>query len=76
MYCEGLVGVVLTGASCDGAKGLCRIKALGGFAVVQEPAGAEAKEMPLAALAEASVDRVLDLGTIGPFLNGMVKRGT
>ena len=73
-FCEGLVGVILTGASPDGARGLSRVKALGGLAVVQSAESAEAKEMPRAAMAAVAVDHVLDLAGIGPFLRRLAKR--
>jgi two-component system chemotaxis response regulator CheB len=47
---ERCLGVVLTGASDDGARGLARIAALGGIAIVQDPETAERSEMPRAAL--------------------------
>jgi two-component system chemotaxis response regulator CheB len=49
-YGSALVGVVLTGANSDGARGLRKIKDLGGFALVQDPATAEAAVMPQSAL--------------------------
>lgn len=44
------VGVVLTGANDDGARGLRRIADRGGLAIVQDPATAESSLMPAAAL--------------------------
>jgi len=70
-YGARAVGVVLTGASRDGAKGLARIKEAGGLAVVQDPEGAASRAMPEAAVAATRVDRVLALGGIAPFLNGL-----
>lgn len=67
-YRERVVGVLLTGASADGAQGLAAIKQHGGLTVVQDPATAEARAMPEAALAAAAVDRILPLGAIGSFL--------
>ena len=67
-YRDHVIGVVLTGANADGAKGVARIKKRGGFVVVQDPATAEAKEMPQAAIDAARVDRILPLDRIGPFL--------
>lgn len=67
-YAERVIGVVLTGASADGAQGLAAIKARGGCAVVQEPADAECSVMPQAALAAAPVDHVLPLAEIAPLL--------
>lgn len=67
-YREGVVGVVLTGANADGARGAHRIKQRGGFVVVQDPETAESPEMPQSAIAAARVDRILPLNRIGPFL--------
>jgi two-component system chemotaxis response regulator CheB len=71
-YRERCVGVVLTGASSDGADGLARIKELGGVAIVQDPRAAERREMPLAALEATNADLVLPLEEIGLFLRGLL----
>ena len=70
-YGERVVGIVLTGANDDGATGLARIKELGGVALVQDPAEAERRAMPDAALAATSADAVLPLGQMGSFLYGL-----
>jgi two-component system, chemotaxis family, protein-glutamate methylesterase/glutaminase len=70
-YGERVVGVVLTGANGDGARGLARIKAAGGLALVQEPATAQAREMPEAAIAATRVDHVLPLREVARFLNDL-----
>ena len=44
-----VVGVVLTGANADGARGLRRIVDAGGHAVVQDPETAEVRVMPRSA---------------------------
>lgn len=67
-YTAGVVGVVLTGANADGARGAQRIKQRGGFVVVQDPKTAESAEMPEAAIKATRVDRILPLNRIGPFL--------
>ncbi len=67
-YREELVGVILTGANADGARGVTRIKKNGGFVIVQDPSTAEAPDMPQAAIASTTVDRILPLDRIGPFL--------
>jgi two-component system, chemotaxis family, protein-glutamate methylesterase/glutaminase len=67
-YAEKVIAVVLTGANADGSKGAKRIKARGGFLIVQDPATAEAPSMPNAAIAAARVDRILPVDRIGPFL--------
>ncbi len=68
------VGVIMTGASQDGALGLAAIKARGGLAVVQEPDTAECRVMPEAAIATAAVDCVLPLEEIAPFLMRITQR--
>jgi two-component system chemotaxis response regulator CheB len=67
-YREHLIGVVLTGANADGARGAQRIKQRGGLVIVQDPATAEAPSMPRAAIEQATVDRILPLERIGPYL--------
>lgn len=65
----GVIGIILTGNSEDGAKGMAAIKARGGLAIVQDPKTAEAPMMPEAAIKAAKVDQVLSLEGIGEFLN-------
>lgn len=67
-YGAGLIGIILTGASKDGALGLRRIKENGGLAIVQDPATAQFPVMPSAALAETEVDHVLTVAEIGRLL--------
>lgn len=72
VFLDGLIGVVLTGANADGAKGLARIKECGGLAIVQAPETAEVDIMPLAAIEAVDVDYIVPLGRLGAFLNKMV----
>jgi two-component system chemotaxis response regulator CheB len=65
---ERAVGVILSGASSDGALGLLRIKQRGGLALVQDPGEAESSAMPEAAMRTVRVDRVLPLAGIAGFL--------
>jgi two-component system chemotaxis response regulator CheB len=67
-YGPGLIGVVLTGANRDGARGASAIKECGGYLIVQDPLTAESRTMPEAALAMAQVDRVLALEEIATAL--------
>lgn len=69
VYGAALIGVVLTGANADGARGLARIRARCGVAVVQSPESAEAAAMPQAALDLAGADFCLPLEQIAPLLN-------
>ena len=67
-YRRGAVGVVLTGANSDGARGLKRIADRGGTAIVQRPETAESAVMPNAALTFVPTARVLTLTEIATFL--------
>lgn len=60
-YGPGLVGILLTGASCDGTAGIARINELGGLSVVQDPQTAEHPLMPGSAMETASPALVLSL---------------
>lgn len=60
-----VIGVILTGMLDDGAAGLAMIKDAGGVAIVQDPDDAACSDMPIAAIAAASPDRVLPLDEIG-----------
>jgi two-component system, chemotaxis family, protein-glutamate methylesterase/glutaminase len=65
---ERTLGVLLTGANSDGARGLERIVEAGGVAVVQDPKSAASPAMPTAALALCRPRFVLDLPEIGALL--------
>ena len=67
-YGESVIGMILTGASADGSRGLRAIRARGGCALIQEPTSAECDVMPRAALAATSVDHVLGLADLGRLL--------
>lgn len=66
-----LLAVVLTGANNDGARGLARVKKLGGITVVQDPDEAQVSIMPEAALASHEPDHILTLQDIGQLLAGL-----
>lgn len=74
-YGDRVAGVVLTGANADGALGLAQIAGRGGTAIVQDPATAERREMPDAALWATPEARVLALEEIGPALTQLVAHG-
>lgn len=67
-YGGELIGVILTGASRDGAAGLRCIMEKGGLAIIQDPRTAKFPAMPLAALEATRVDRVWRLEQIGRLL--------
>jgi two-component system chemotaxis response regulator CheB len=60
-YGKALCGVLLTGASSDGALGLAAIARGGGRVIVQDPKTAESKVMPSAGLAAVPRARVVGL---------------
>jgi two-component system, chemotaxis family, protein-glutamate methylesterase/glutaminase len=70
-YKERAIGVILTGANQDGARGLAAIKAQGGLTVVQDPETAAHREMPEAAMARTNPDWILRLAEIASRLNNL-----
>ena len=68
LYGQRLLGVLLTGASQDGAEGLAAVHRAGGITVVQRPEGGHESQMARAALQRGPVDHVLPLNEIGTFL--------
>lgn len=62
------IGIVLSGKLDDGTAGLWALKRRGGLAVVQDPAGADAPEMPKHAIAAVDVDVVAHPEEIGTLL--------
>jgi len=70
----GAVAVLLSGFLDDGTVGLQAIKARGGFALVQDPADADAPDMPASALAHVDVDAVLRADAIGAALQQLAAR--
>jgi two-component system, chemotaxis family, protein-glutamate methylesterase/glutaminase len=73
-YGRGLLGIILTGGSQDGAAGLAAVRGCGGITVVQDPADAYASLMIDAALALGPVDYVGRLDAIADLLRGLDTR--
>ncbi|HEV2516618.1 MAG TPA: chemotaxis protein CheB [Devosia sp.] len=67
-YGPQLVGVVLTGANADGARGLKAIIDEGGIGIVQTPSSAFASAMPEAALQASPTAKPLTLQAIAAYL--------
>ncbi len=64
-YGSHLIGIVLTGASSDGAKGLAQIKNYGGYTIIQDPKTAYSSYMPDAAISACdNPDEILPLEDI------------
>jgi two-component system chemotaxis response regulator CheB len=60
-YRSAAIGIVLTGANEDGARGLAHIVKRGGHALVQDPKTAEMPIMPSAAIRAAPTAEILPL---------------
>ncbi len=58
-YGPRLLGVLLSGANDDGARGLAAIRAAGGLAWAQAPESASSPQMPQAAIAAHAVDETM-----------------
>jgi two-component system chemotaxis response regulator CheB len=67
-YRSATIGVVLTGANEDGARGLAHIVKRGGRALVQDPKTAEIPIMPAAAIRAAPTGEILLLDSLAPRL--------
>ena len=63
-YRSAAIGVVLTGANEDGARGLAQIVRRGGRALVQDPKTAEIPIMPAAAIRAVPTAEVLKLNAM------------
>jgi two-component system, chemotaxis family, protein-glutamate methylesterase/glutaminase len=70
-YGPDLCGILLTGASADGAAGLARIGEGGGLTVVQQPDDADMPAMPAAAIRARTPDHILALDTMREFLSAL-----
>jgi two-component system chemotaxis response regulator CheB len=68
VYGMDVIGVVLTGANADGARGLRQIADAGGHAVVQDPETAEVRVMPRSAAKAVPEACVMPLEEIAPHL--------
>jgi two-component system chemotaxis response regulator CheB len=75
-YGDRAIGVVLTGANEDGARGLAHIVRRGGVALVQDPKTAEIPIMPLAAIKAVPDAETLPLDALGPRLVALSQEGS
>lgn len=68
---NGLLAVLLTGASIDGARGMAAVKAAGGTCVVQDPATAFAPVMPQAAIDAGAADWIMPPDRIAELITSL-----
>ncbi|MGD9750691.1 MAG: chemotaxis protein CheB, partial [Acidimicrobiia bacterium] len=62
------VAVVLSGTGTDGTRGAARIRTVGGFVAVEDPAGAQFDGMPRSVIDAGLADLIADAGELGAFL--------
>ncbi|WP_205509643.1 chemotaxis protein CheB [Longitalea arenae] len=74
VYKEGLLGIILTGANKDGARGIQKISQAGGTTIAQLPETADYPAMPRAAINTGYVQHILTPVEIGEFLLIVEKR--
>jgi two-component system, chemotaxis family, protein-glutamate methylesterase/glutaminase len=67
-----LMGIVLTGASEDGARGLGAVAAAGGLTIAQLPSEAVAPTLPAAAVRDGAAQQVLNLAGIRELFTQLV----
>jgi two-component system chemotaxis response regulator CheB len=72
VYQQHVIGILLTGANSDGARGLYKIKQAGGIAIVEDPHTAEVPDMPRSALDLFKVDYVRSLNEIYPTIKRII----
>jgi two-component system chemotaxis response regulator CheB len=73
-YGGRVAGVLLAGASSDGALGLARIRRAGGLALVQAPETAAVRTMPDSALELGEVNHALSPNALGVLLAKLGER--
>ncbi|MFF4797355.1 chemotaxis protein CheB [Streptomyces sp. NPDC001351] len=72
-YGSRAIACVLTGTGRDGAMGVDAVKSRGGTVIAQDPATAEFRGMPEAAVGTGTVDFVLPLEEIAAVIRGLVE---
>jgi len=68
VWADSVIGVILSGANDDGARGMKLIGDLGGFCIVQDPDTAASRVMPQSAIDLAGFEHVLAPAEIGDML--------
>lgn len=66
------IGILLSGANADGAAGMAKIRQMGGYTIVQDPATADVGYMPQQALDLTPVDSILSASEIPALLEKLL----
>jgi len=66
-----LIAILLSGANRDGAAGMKKIKAKGGFTVVQDPNDCSVNTMPQAAIQATQIDLILPVNDLINFIQSV-----
>ena len=74
VYKEKLLGIILTGASSDGAEGILDIQREGGYTIAQDPKTAEYPYMPQASISIGAIHAILTLDEIKSYLMQLYER--
>ncbi len=69
---EHAIGIILSGTGSDGAKGIRRIKELGGYTVAQDPQTAKYDGMPVSAIETGQIDLILPPDKMGEELFALI----
>ena len=75
IYGERCIGVILSGSNRDGADGIAAIRGAGGITIAQDPATADYRIMPQAAIDTGCVDLIVPLKQMGSVLSRLFVEG-
>jgi len=73
VYGSSAIGVLLSGANADGARGIQKIREAGGYTIVQDPASADIGFMPQQAIDLGAANEVVAPGHIARRINRLLK---
>lgn len=73
-YGDRCIGVILSGSNRDGSDGIAAIKRAGGITIAQEPATAEYRIMPQAAIETGCVDLIVPLEKLGKTISALLEQ--
>ena len=76
VYGPQLIGIVLSGANQDGARGLAAVHAHGGLCLVQDPDSASMRTMPEAAQQHTAASQALDPQALAALLTSLHEKET